>query len=273
MNRFKHHELCNGLREVQHIFLVGSGKGGVGKSTVSVNIAAALLRRGNRVGILDADIYGPSIPFLLGTHDMPIMVENGSIIPVQVFGMQMISIGSLMPRKQAINLRGKAVLGTIQKFLRQVDWGRLDFLIVDLPSGTGDIQITIAKESKPNGAVIITTPHPLVREDVHRCISMFKQQDVCITGLVENMVSWTCGKCGHVESFYAGKTDRWCDVETIAVLPMDRSLWESSINGVPFVLNEIGSDLGRTFNRIAALLEFNSKQQREISELKKTTGP
>ena len=245
-NRFHH-----GPKDVHHIYLVGSGKGGVGKSIISVNIAAALLLRGNRVGILDADIYGPNISLLLGAHDPSLTPDKRQLLPVRDFGIQLISLENLMPRKPVVSLEGHAVARTIGRLIRQVDWDNLDFLIVDLPSGAGDVQNLIVDALNPDGAVIVTTPHQVCREDVQRCISVFEQQGVPITGLVENMVSWTCEKCGHVESFYAGSADRWCQIETIAVLPMDRSIWESSQKGIPLVFDAVNSDLERTFDRLA----------------------
>jgi len=243
-------------RDVKCIYLVGSGKGGVGKSTISVNIAAALLLRENRVGILDADIYGPSIPILLNAHDAPPMLDKGSFLPVQASGIQLVSLERLIPRQQVVSMGGNAMARTIGRLIRQVDWGNLDFLIVDLPSGTGPIQNMIVEALNPDGAVIITTPRQIYREDVQRCIRMFEKQGIPVTGLIENMVSWTCERCGHVDSFYTGLTDRWCELETIAVLPMDRSIWESSKKGVSLVLDAIDSDLGRTFDRVAARLEY-----------------
>lgn len=256
MKSAKKNGFHHSLKHVHHIYLVGSGKGGVGKSTISVNIAAALLLRGNRVGILDADVYGPNIPLLLGAHDPSLTPDKRALLPVQEFGIQLISLESLMPRKQVISLEEKAVSRTMGRLIRQVEWGNLDFLIVDLPSGTGDIQNMVVEALNPDGAVIVTTPHQVCREDVQRCISMFEQQGVPITGLVENMVSWSCEKCGHVESFYTGLADRWCQIETIAVLPMDRRIWESSQKGVPLVFDAVDCDLERTFDRVAARLEY-----------------
>lgn len=246
----------HGIGDVRHIYLVGSGKSGVGKSTISVNIAAALLLRGNRVGILDADIYGPSIPRLLDAHDPLPTPDKRPLLPARAFGIQFISLERLLHRQQVISLGGKTVARTLGRLIRQVDWGGLDFLIVDLPSGTGEIQNMIVDELNPDGAVIITTPWQIYREDVRRCISMLEKQNIPVLGLVENMVSWTCEQCGHVHSFYTGLTDRWCKIETIAVIPMDRSIWESSQKGVPLVFDAADSDLGRTFNRVAARLEY-----------------
>lgn len=249
-------EFHHSLKGVNHIYVVGSGKGGEGKSTISVNLAAALLLRGNRVGVLDADIYGPSISPLMSAHDPSLTPDKCPALSVQNFGIQLITLEGLMPRKQAGSLQGKAVAKTMGRLIRKVELNNLDFLIVDLPSGTGDIQNMVLEALNPDGAVIVTTPHQVCREDVQRCINMFEQQDVPITGLVENMVSWTCEKCGHVESFYTGLADRWCQVETIAVLPMDRSVWESAQKGVPLVFDAVNSDLKRTFDRVAARLEY-----------------
>lgn len=255
----------HGVNGVHHIYLVGSGKGGVGKSVITVNIAAALFQRGNRVGILDADIFGPSIPVLLGIGGVQLGRSGRWMVPVQASGIQVVSMGNLVPGKSAVTLRGKEAVRMVRRLIRQVDWGGLDFLIVDLPSGTNEISATLAEESDPDGAVIISTPDKAAREDVHRCISMFEQQGIPIVGLVENMVALACENCGHVESFYTGITDRWCHIETIAVLPVDRSIWSRSKKGGPMVFGALGSDLRQTFDRIAALLEYDSGRLGKMS--------
>nr|WP_320013738.1 P-loop NTPase [uncultured Desulfobacter sp.] len=241
---------------VHQIYLVSSGKGGQGKSTIAVNIAAALLLRGNRVGILDADIYGPAIPRLLGAHIPILPPDKKTPLPMQNFGIQILSLESLVSDRPGVLMREKANPGTMERLMRQIEWNNLDFLIVDLPSGARDIQDMIVKTLTPDGAVIVTTPHQACREDVRQHVCMLQQQGVPIIGLVENMVSWCCEKCGHVESFYTGSTDRWCQIETIAVLPMERSIWKSSQKGVPLVFDPVDTDLGQTFDRIATRLEY-----------------
>ena len=154
----------------------------------------------------------------------------------------------------------------MERLMRQIEWDNPDFLIVDLPSGDRQIQDMVVKVLNPDGALIVTTPHQAFREDVLQHICMLQKQGVPIIGLVENMVSWSCEKCGYVESFYTGLTDRWCQIETIAVLPMERSIWESAQKGVPLVFDSVNSvsgaepdsDFGQTFNRIAIRLEYKT---------------
>tara|TARA_B100000614_G_scaffold261124_1_gene289803 strand:- start:556 stop:1563 length:1008 start_codon:yes stop_codon:yes gene_type:complete len=241
----------HGLRDVAHIILVGSGKGGVGKSTVSVNIAAELVRQGKQVGILDADIFGPSIPLLLGTAEKPQVLDQEVLLPVSVMGMKLISMGSLMPREKAMAWRGALVSGTILQFLRQVNWGVLDYLIVDLPPGTGDVQMTIAQEIRPEGAIIVTTPHELSRADVQRCLSMFSDYNIPVIGVLENMAAWICGHCGTEQPVFSGPDHIWEDIPLLGRLPLEKEMWESARNGVPYVTQAGGTATARVFARIA----------------------
>ena len=232
-----------------HTYLVSSGKAGQGASTIAVNIAAALSLRGNRVGILDADIHFPAILRLLGAHT--------AAFPVQAFGIQIFAFERFVPGAQSDPVvRKKRIAGTMEQLISHIDRDHLDFLIVDLPSGDRQIQDVVVNAFAPNGAVIVTTPNEANRKDLQQHVCIFQQQGVPIIGLVENMVSWCCEKCGHVESFYTGLTDRWCQIETIAVLPMERGIWQSAQKGVPLVFDAINSDPGQTFNRIAVRLEY-----------------
>ena len=246
---------ANSLKDVDRIFLVASGKGGVGKSTVAVNVAATLRNRDYRVGILDADIYGPSIPLLLGAHTAPQVLDQEVLMPVLAHGMKLISMGNLIPRENAVAWRSQLVTGTVLQFLRKVNWGKLDFLIVDLPPGTGDIHMTIAKEIKPGGVIIVSTPQIVAREDVVRCINMFENLKLPITGLVENMVSWTCKKCGHEDAIFTGTDEKWHNLETLAKLPLRQNIWDCSEKGIPSYGVTDDPAMKNAFDRIADELE------------------
>lgn len=246
---------ANSLKHIDRIFLVASGKGGVGKSTVAVNVAAALHRRGYRVGILDADIYGPSMPLLLGAHTTPQVLDQEVLMPVLAHGMKLISMGNLIARESAVAWRSQLVNGTVLQFLRKVNWGKLDFLIVDLPPGTGDIHMTISKEIKPDGVIIVSTPQIVAREDVVRCINMFENLKLPITGLVENMVSWTCKKCGHEDAIFTGTDDQWHNLEKLAALPLRQNIWDCSEKGIPCYDVTQDQAMKNAFDRIADALE------------------
>ena len=246
---------ANSLKNVDRIFLVASGKGGVGKSTVAVNVATALNRRNYRVGILDADIYGPSIPLLLGAHASPQVLDQEVLMPVLAHGMKLISMGNLIPRENAIAWRSQLVNGTVLQFLRKVNWGKLDFLIVDLPPGTGDIHMTISKEIRPDGILIVSTPQIVAREDVVRCIHMFENLKLPITGLVENMVSWTCKRCGHEDAIFTGTNDQWHNLKKLAALPLRQNIWDCSEQGIPCYDVTEDPAMKKAFDQIADALE------------------
>ena len=184
------------LPEVKHIIAVASGKGGVGKSTVAVNLAVALAQRGLKVGLLDADIYGPSLPKMLGLNAKP-SVLNGRIQTLDAFGVKTMSIGFLVPEDKAMIWRGPMVMGALNQMLGQVEWGALDILVVDMPPGTGDAQLTLAQKAKPSGAVIVSTPQDLALLDARRGVQMFNQVGVKVLGVVENMSYFCCPNCGH----------------------------------------------------------------------------
>ncbi|MBU2983255.1 Mrp/NBP35 family ATP-binding protein [Lentibacter algarum] len=182
---------------VKRVIAVGSGKGGVGKSTVSVNLAVALAREGQRVGLLDADFYGPSQPRMLGVTHRPGQSPEGKIVPPEVFGIKMMSIGLMVEEKQALVWRGPMLMGAIQQLLGDVDWGELDVLVLDLPPGTGDVQLTLGQQKVLDGAVIVSTPQDVALIDARKAIDMFDKLSIPVLGLVENMSLYICPKCGH----------------------------------------------------------------------------
>jgi ATP-binding protein involved in chromosome partitioning len=181
---------------VKYLVAVASGKGGVGKTTVAVNLALALAKMGNKVGLLDADVYGPNVPIMLGSTAEPMATAQQRIIPVQAQGLKMISMGLLNPGDKPVIWRGPMLHSVITQFLRSVEWGELDFLVIDLPPGTGDVQLTLIQTVEVTGAVVVTTPSTVALADVRKAIEMFRQVNVEVLGVVENMSTFACPHCG-----------------------------------------------------------------------------
>jgi ATP-binding protein involved in chromosome partitioning len=201
------------IHGVKNLVAVASGKGGVGKTTVAVNLAIALKNMGHAVGLLDADVYGPNVPVMLGTNEQPRAVDERTIIPVEAYGLKMISMGLLNPGDKPLVWRGPMLHSVIQQFLRSTQWGALDYLIVDLPPGTGDVQLTLIQSVSVTGAVVVTTPSIVALADVRKAIEMFRQVNVEILGVVENMSYFNCPHCkgridvfGHGEGQHMAKT-------------------------------------------------------------------
>ena len=181
---------------VKNLVAVASGKGGVGKTTVAVNLALALAKLGHKVGLMDADVYGPNVPIMLGTTQEPQATHDKHIIPVEVMGVKMISMGLLNPGDKPMIWRGPMLHSVITQFLRSVEWGQLDYLIIDLPPGTGDVQLTLIQTVAVTGAVVVTTPSTVALADVRKAIEMFRQVNVEVLGVVENMSTFSCPHCG-----------------------------------------------------------------------------
>ena len=198
---------------VKNLVAVASGKGGVGKTTVAVNLAIALKKLGSTVGLLDADVYGPNVPVMLGTNEQPRAMDEKTIIPVEAYGVKMISMGLLNPGDKPLVWRGPMLHSVMQQFLRSVQWGALDYLVVDLPPGTGDVQLSLIQSVSVTGAVVVTTPSIVALADVRKAIEMFRQVNVEILGVVENMSYFNCPHCdgridvfGHGEGQHMAKT-------------------------------------------------------------------
>lgn len=228
---------------VKSIIAVASGKGGVGKSTTSVNIALAMAANGLRVGILDADIYGPSMPRLLGITEKPETIGDGKILrPIEAFGIKVMSIGFLVAEDSAMIWRGPMVISAITQMLRQVEWGELDALIVDMPPGTGDAQLTMAQQVPLAGAVIVSTPQDLALIDVRKGINMFNRVEVPILGIVENMSFFVCPKCGEQHDIFghggAEKEAAKIGSPLLGAVPLHMDIRESSDAGTPIVVSE-----------------------------------
>jgi ATP-binding protein involved in chromosome partitioning len=191
---------------VKNLVAVASGKGGVGKTTVAVNLAIALKTLGFTVGLLDADVYGPNVPVMLGTNEQPRAVDEKTIIPVEAYGVKMISMGLLNPGDKPLVWRGPMLHSVMQQFLRSVQWGSLDYLIVDLPPGTGDVQLSLIQSVSVTGAVVVTTPSIVALADVRKAVEMFRQVNVEILGVVENMSYFNCPHCnGRIDVFGHGE--------------------------------------------------------------------
>lgn len=224
---------------VKNILAVASGKGGVGKSTTAVNLALALAQQGLRVGILDADIYGPSVPLMLGIHEAPKVTEQKKIHPLMAYGIQSMSIGYLVDERTPMVWRGPMVTAALQQLLNDTLWDNLDYLIIDLPPGTGDIQLTLVQKAPITAAVIVTTPQDLALLDARRAYEMFQKVNVPVLGVIENMSIHICSQCGHQESIFGqggGKqmADQY-EIPLLGALPLDSQIREQTDSGKPTV--------------------------------------
>jgi len=241
----------NGIR---HSIAIASGKGGVGKSTVSVNLAVAVAQSGARTGLLDADIYGPSIPMMTGVHRMP-QSGRGKIIPLEAHGLRLMSLGFLMPDGAPTVWRGPMVAGAIQQFLRDVDWGVLDYLFIDLPPGTGDAQLTVAQSLPLTGVVIVLTPQDVATQIANKALAMFRQLKVPILGIVENMSQFVCPQCGTAAPIFKQGGGRRASVQLgtplLGEIPLDPMLCQASDHGEPVVTAHPASPMANAFRGVA----------------------
>ena len=242
------------LESIANIIAVGSGKGGVGKSTTAVNLALALQREGARVGLLDADIYGPSIPSMLGVKGQP-STDGEHIIPKEAHGLKVMSIGFLVEEETAMIWRGPMVTSALQQLLGDTLWGPLDYLIIDLPPGTGDIQLTLAQKIPVAGAVIVTTPQDIALLDARRAVHMFRKVDVPILGVVENMSTHICTACGHEEAIFGhGGGEQMAkdfDIPLLGRLPLAMEIRSSLDAGTPTMMQNPDSHLAESYRSLA----------------------
>ena len=240
---------------VQHIIAIASGKGGVGKSTVSANLACALAAEGRRVGLLDADVYGPSQPRMLGVSGRPASPDGKTILPMRNHGVTMMSIGLMTNEDQAVVWRGPMLMGALQQMLMQVQWGALDVLLVDLPPGTGDVQMTLAQKTVVDGAVIVSTPQDVALLDARKGIDMFNQLNVPVLGMIENMSTHICSNCGHEEHVFGhGGVKAECDklgVPLLAEVPLHIDIRMASDGGAPIVVSKPDAPQSQAFRDIA----------------------
>jgi ATP-binding protein involved in chromosome partitioning len=238
------------------IVAVASGKGGVGKSTVAANLALALRANGRSVGVLDADIYGPSMPRMLGISGRPSSPDGKKLIPMENYGIEVMSMGFLVPEDTPMIWRGPMVMSALQQMLREVEWGELDIMVVDMPPGTGDAQLTMAQQVPLAGAVIVSTPQDIALLDARKGLNMFKKVDVPVLGIVENMSYFLCPHCGgRSEIFSHGGARREAErlgTEFLGEVPLDLEIRETSDSGRPIVASDPDSPHAQVFRRMAA---------------------
>ncbi|MFL6589455.1 MAG: Mrp/NBP35 family ATP-binding protein [Chthoniobacterales bacterium] len=246
------------IEGIRHVIAVASGKGGVGKSTVAANLAVALEKTEARVGLCDCDIYGPSISLMFGSRDRPMATEDNRIIPIEQYGLKLMSMGFLLDDASPAILRGPMVTRYTQQFLRQVEWGELDYLVLDLPPGTGDIQLTIVQTVALSGAIIVTTPQEVALIDARKAATMFEKVNVHVLGLIENMSYFICPGDGHrYDIFGSGGGEREAKrirVPLLGQIPIDIPTRESGDRGMPITAEDSGSPVGAEFMKIAARL-------------------
>lgn len=245
----------NRIENVKYIIAVASGKGGVGKSTTAVNLALALAAEGARAGILDADIYGPSVPLMLGIKQRPEVKDQKKMLPIMAHGLQSMSIGYLIDENTPMIWRGPMATGALQQLLMDTLWDSLDYLVIDLPPGTGDIQLTLAQKIPVSGAVIVTTPQDLALLDARRAYEMFRKVNVPVLGVIENMSVHICSQCGHAESIFGEgggkKLAEQYDTPLLGALPLDWVIRQQTDGGKPTVATDPNSPNATLYRAIA----------------------
>jgi len=243
------------LPGVKNVIAVGAGKGGVGKTTVAVNLALALARCGSRVGILDGDIYGPNVPIMLGLTNTQLTTDGKQIVPAEKHGVQVVSMGFLTSDDAPVIWRGPMLHGAIQQFFREVAWKDLDYLIVDMPPGTGDVALSLSQTVTVVGSIVVTTPQKVSLADSLRAVKMYQKLNIPAIGIVENMSYYACPNCHHeADIFGHGGGERLAtqlDVPFLGRLPIYQPIREGSDTGVPIVISEPGSVAGRAFMTVA----------------------
>jgi ATP-binding protein involved in chromosome partitioning len=244
------------LPGVAHVVAVASAKGGVGKSTVAVNLAVALAAGGRRVGLLDADVYGPSLPMMLGVDARPAVTPEKRIRPLERHGVALVSMGFFLDEQSPVIWRGPIVMGIVRQFLRDVDWGRLDVLVVDLPPGTGDAPLTLVQQVPVTGAIVVTTPQDVALADVGRGMAMFAQVSTPVIGVVENMSAYVCPRCGTVDEIFGtgggGALAARFGVPLLARIPLVLAVREAGDGGAPLAAARPDHPVTRTFHDLAA---------------------
>lgn len=252
-------------QNIKNIIAVASGKGGVGKSTTSVNLALALAAEGARVGILDADIYGPSQPRMLGADAKPATEDGKTMMPVISHGLQSMSIGYMIDEDNPMIWRGPMVTQALEQLLNDTNWDDLDYLVIDLPPGTGDVQLTLAQKIPVSGSVIVTTPQDIALLDARKALKMFEKVEVPVLGVIENMSTHICSQCGHEEHIFgAGGGERMADdysVELLGSLPLDITIRENADGGAPSVVADPDSAIAQNYREIARHMTATLSQQ------------
>src|SRR5579864_6838700 len=251
---------------VDTIIAVGSGKGGVGKTTLSVNLAVALAKLGHKVGLLDADVYGPNVPLMLGLTGQPRMVGENRIEPLEAFGLKVISVGLLNPGDKPIIWRGPMLHQIVRQFLGLVEWGHLDYLIIDLPPGTGDIALSLVQTVPLTGAIVVSTPSDVSLQDARKAIEMFRQMKVDLVGVVENMSYFVCPHCEHeVDIFSRGGAEKMAQqfgVSFLGNIALDAEVRKCGDGGKPVVLE------GENSPHAKSMYEFARNVEKRVTEIK-----
>lgn len=255
------------IPDVHHVVAVASGKGGVGKSTVAANLAVALAQLGYKVGLLDSDIYGPSVPMMLGINEKPRVVGN-RILPFEKYGLRVMSLGFILEEDTPVIWRGPMVMRAIEQMLGDVEWGELDYMILDLPPGTGDAQLTVTQRIPLAGAVIVTTPQDVALIDARKGLAMFRKVNVPVIGIVENMSTFVCPHCGHeTDIFKKGGGHRTADLLGTAFLgsiPLDAQIVLGGDAGVPIVVAEPKGRHAEAFRHVAEAVVQEVARQDEL---------
>ncbi|MDT8372078.1 MAG: iron-sulfur cluster carrier protein ApbC [Gammaproteobacteria bacterium] len=267
------HKVQQGVKaisNIKNIIAVASGKGGVGKSTTSVNLALALAAEGANVGILDADIYGPSQPRMLGTTQRPESADGKSIEPIISYGIQCMSIGFLIDEEEPMIWRGPMVTQALEQMLNDTNWQDLDYLVIDLPPGTGDIQLTLSQKIPVSGSVIITTPQDISLLDARKALKMFEKVNVPVMGIIENMSTHVCSQCGHEEHIFGAgggeKMAKQYGVDLLGDLPLDIAIREDADGGHPTVVAKPDSAIAAAYRTIAVRIAARlAKQGKDFS--------
>ena len=258
------------LPGVSHVIAVGSGKGGVGKTTVAVNLAVALSKLGYKVGLVDADIYGPNVPTMLGVTRQPNIVGENMIEPIFSHGVKFISVGLISPGDKPMVMRGPMLHQIIRQFLQQVEWGQLDYLIIDLPPGTGDVVISLVQTVPLTGAVVVSTPSDVALQDARKALEMFHQVKVEVIGIVENMSHFTCPHCQQViDIFSSGGAERTAaqfGLEFLGSLELDPSIRKGGDSGLPVTLAGPDSEIAKGFYEIAQKVVVSATEIASRSE-------
>lgn len=246
------------MENIENIIAIASGKGGVGKSTVAVNLALALAKEAHSVGLLDADIYGPSQPKMLGIHEKPVITQEKRFKPIHAHGLQTMSIGYLIDVETPMIWRGPMVSKALQQLIFDTDWEPLDYLIIDLPPGTGDIQLTLSQKIPVTKAIVVTTPQDIALIDARKGLEMFKKVDIPVAGIIENMSVYTCPECGHQAHIFGksggNRIAEATDTPLLGSIPLDLELCQQMDNATPPLIANPTGPIAQTYTKIAKKL-------------------